>query len=85
MEGECATYEIVRMARLLKVSSSGFYRWRKSQGSAVPMPTAARRVALDAAILAGHERSKGTDGAPRIRAEILTPAPRSVRTPFSAA
>jgi putative transposase len=70
MEAECATFEIVRMARLLKVSSSGFYRWRKSQSEAISMPSAARRSALDEAILAAHEGSRGTYGAPRITAEL---------------
>jgi len=65
MEAECATFEIVRMARLLKVSSSGLYRWRKSQSDAMPM-----RSALDEAILAAHEGSRGTYGAPRITAEL---------------
>ena len=35
-----------------------------------PRPSAARRGALDAAILAAHEGSKGTYGAPRITAEL---------------
>ena len=69
MEAECATFEIVRMTRLLRVSSSGFYRWRKSR-SCAPTPSAARRFALDGAILAAHEGSNGTYGAPRITAEL---------------
>jgi putative transposase len=70
MEAECANFEIVRMARLLSVSSSGFYRWRRNRSAVAPGPAAIRRSALDEAILAAHDRSRGTYGAPRITAEL---------------
>ena len=69
MEAECARFEIIRMARLLEVSSSGFYRWRQSQSSA-STPSSARRSALDAAILVAHAESRATYGSPRITAEL---------------
>jgi putative transposase len=68
MEAECANFEIVRMARLLKVSSSGFYRWRHRQSACTP--AAVRRSVLDQAILVAHEGSKATYGSPRITAEL---------------
>ncbi len=70
MEAECAHFEITRMARLLRVSSSGFYRWRKNDRSAAQKPSEVRRGALDAAIVAAHRGSTGTYGAPRITAEL---------------
>jgi putative transposase len=68
MEAECASFEIVRMARLLKVSTSGFYRFRQSRSASTP--SSLRRSALDEAILAAHKDSKATYGSPRVTVEL---------------
>jgi putative transposase len=61
-----ATYPTATMCRLLGVSSSGYYAWRKR--------TASRRAQTDAVLLsqirAAHCASYGTYGAPRIHAEL---------------
>ncbi len=55
------------MARLLKVSKSGFYAWRKRPASERDVANAA----LSAVIKAVHHDSRGTYGARRIHAELL--------------
>jgi putative transposase len=70
MEAECANYEISRMARLLEVSRSGFYRWRAVRGKTELSTTEQRRADLDQRILAIHTASRGTYGEPRITAEL---------------
>jgi putative transposase len=66
MRAHQADYPIAMMARVLDVSTSGFYAWRKRGPS--------KRARQDAWLLerieTSHEESKGTYGAPRIHAEL---------------
>ena len=64
MEVECANFEIERMARLLKVSRSGFYKWRHAQGTTSQKQH--RRAQIDESIKDFHHASNATYGAPRI-------------------
>lgn len=57
------------MTRLLGVSRSGFYDWRKRTASP-PGPRAARREELAAAVVAAHAASDGVNGAPRVTADL---------------
>ena len=71
MEAECANFEIERMARLLEVSRSGFYAWRKRNRQTQPLPSELTRQIRDKAVLAAHKASGGTYGAPRITADLI--------------
>lgn len=66
MRANQALYRVQRMCRLLGVSPSGYYAWSSRPQS--------RRARADEALLAEiraiHERSRGTYGAPRVRAEL---------------
>ena len=66
MRAHQAEFRITTMARVLGVSTSGYYAWLKRERSA--------REKLDSALAervrAIHERSRGTYGAPRIQAEL---------------
>ena len=54
------------MCRLLSVAPSGYYAWRRRS----PSERSQVDAALGARIRAIHERSRGTYGVPRIRAEL---------------
>jgi len=70
MEAEKANYSISRMARLLEVSRSGFYRWRARQ-TGDPLPSQIRRAQVDQLIIKSHRESGGTYGSPRIQADLV--------------
>lgn len=62
----CEQFEVTVMCRVLEVSRSGYYAWRKR-------PTSERKMAdqaLTEQIKGVHSRSQGTYGSPRIQAEL---------------
>jgi putative transposase len=62
-----AIYAIATMGRVLAVSASGYYAWRKRPPSA----RARSDAELTARITAIHQYSRATYGAPRIHEELL--------------
>jgi putative transposase len=61
-----ADYPIATMCRLLGVSSSGYHAWNKRR----PSQRSETDAVLIAEIQVAHAASRGTYGAPRIRAEL---------------
>jgi putative transposase len=66
VEAEKAHFPVATLCRLLGVSRSGYYAWRQRPPSA----RARADQELMRQIRAIHEQSRGTYGAPRIRAEL---------------
>ena len=66
MRAHQAEFRITTMARVLGVSTSGYYAWLKRERSAREKSDSA----LAERVRAIHERSRGTYGAPRIQAEL---------------
>lgn len=66
MSAHQAEFPIRTMARVLKVSASGYYAWRNRPAS----PRAMADADLIRRIRTAHVASRGTYGAPRIHAEL---------------
>lgn len=68
IEAEKATTPVAFACRVLGVSTSGFYEWRKAQAD--PCQRRRRDTELRATIREVHRQSRGTYGAPRVHAEL---------------
>jgi len=67
---ECASHDVTRMAQLLGVSTSGYYKHLHTLAADEPSPQVQRRRDLEVKILAHHRASHGTYGSPRITADL---------------
>jgi putative transposase len=66
IEAEQVNWSVVRMCRVLAVSTSGYYAWLQRQLS----PRARADAVLIERIQSVHTSSRGTYGAPRVHAEL---------------
>jgi putative transposase len=67
---EGTRFSVLRMARLLGVSTSGYYAHVKRAAATVLTPRQQRRADLAVKILDVHTDSEGTYGSPRITSEL---------------
>jgi transposase InsO family protein len=67
---EGTRFSVLRMARLLGVSTSGYYAYVKRATATVLTPRQQRRADLTVKILDVHTDSDGTYGSPRITSEL---------------
>jgi putative transposase len=75
VEREKATYAVTTLCRVLGVSPSGFWAWRRREPSA----RAHANAQLTQHIVQIHQASRGTYGAPRIHAELAAQGTRCGR------
>src|SRR4051794_20619131 len=66
IDAEQANHSVARMSRLLRVSRSGYYAWRRRE----PSPRRVSDLALAAQIAEIHDQSDKTYGTPRIYMEL---------------
>lgn len=69
MDLEKARYAICWMARLLDVTRSGYYAWKKRRQAGASKRARAQR-SLDGQVAAVHAESDGVYGAPRVAAQL---------------
>jgi putative transposase len=79
VEREKARHPVATMCRLLGVSASGYWAWRRRGPSARALADAA----LAARIRRAHAASRGTYGAPRVHAELRAAGVRCARKRIS--
>lgn len=70
MAAECANTAITRMARLLQVSTSGYYKHIKRSTTTELTDRRQRKADLAVKIVEHHRNSGGTYGSPRITADL---------------
>jgi putative transposase len=75
VEREKATHAVVTLCRLLGVSPSGYWAWRTREPSA----RSRAEAQLAEQIRTIHQASRGTYGAPRVRAELASAGTRCGR------
>jgi putative transposase len=68
VDREKANPAVVTLCRVLGVSPSGYWAWRKRQ----PSPRARADAARRGQIVTSHQASRGTYGVPRIHAELAS-------------
>ena len=78
MDREQANHAIVRLCRVLGVSSSGYWTWRKRKSSARARADE-ELTELTVHIREIHRASRGTYGVPRVHAELTTRGTRCGR------